>query len=696
MLKHIRAGPVHVQARRSAPRGISHGRGLFVHKWKITRGSFGRNLFRGGASIALMRTRHSAPMGLLALAALAAGFTGCEARGTDAAAPSALPSFASAARGSSVVLDAERLVAWVADADNRAVHRVDLRSREVRTTELGSRPEQVVRVGETGLAVTLRETNEVALYEIEDQDEAGGGALALRATTNVAPDPYGLAVSPRGEILVTSGWGHAVTSLAADTLERRFELDVAREPRAVVVSPDGSRAFVTHMVGAQITVVTLDGEEPAAFALAGLGGRFKNRLDAATGAGTLHPTASLAFSAALSESGARLFVPHTIEQNGADTVRAIPSAYGGVPVEEETTFASVAVFATDRGEVLGAAPSGAHPVEGLLPIAVDPSLGFAVAPEPAACRQARGAVIAGDALLVASQGTNQIVELDARAIDPATAVRRVFAAGEGPSGIDADEATGVAVTWNQISHDVTVVHLASGATERIAVSSDPLAADLAAGRRLFYTERDRRITRDGRSCAGCHPEGRDDGVVWKLGAGPRQTPMLVGRLGTGPFGWLAKHDKLEENMRETMTRLGGTGLTEKELSQLALFVREGLTPPNTAPRPDKAEDPEAARLVARGDMLFHSGEVGCSSCHTQGHEMSDRAVHIVGTRSRNDTTDGYRTPPLIFVGGTAPYYHDGRYPTLEALLADNLDRMGQTSHLPPEDLSALAAYLRTL
>ena len=76
--------------------------------------------------------------------------------------------------------------------------------------------------------------------------------------------------------------------------------------------------------------------------------------------------------------------------------------------------------------------------------------------------------------------------------------------------------------------------------------------------------------------------------------------------------------------------------------------------------------------------------------------MSDRAVHIVGTRSRNDTTDGYRTPPLIFVGGTAPYYHDGRYPTLEALLADNLDRMGQTSHLPPEDLSALAAYLRTL
>ncbi len=615
---------------------------------------------------------------------------------TEAHAPATLPSFAAAARGSSVVLDGERLVAWVADADNRAVHRVDLRSREVHTTELPGRPEQIARVGDAGLAVTLREKNQVALYAIEDQDAPGGGALELRAVAEVAPDPYGLAVSPRGEILVTSGWGHTVTSLAADTLERRFELDVAREPRTVVVSPDGSRAFVTHMIGGKITVITLDGEEPAAFAMEGLGGRFKNRLDNAMGAGTLHPTASLAFAAALSPSGARLFVPHTIEQNGADTTRSIPSAYGGVPVEEETTFASVAVFATDRGEVLGAAPSGAHPVDGLLPIAVDPSLGFAVAPEPAGCRQARGAVIAGDALLVASQGTNQIIELDARALDPATAVRRVFAAGEGPSGIDADEATGVAITWNQISHDVTVVHLASGAAERIPVSDDPLTADVAAGRRLFYTERDRRITRDGRACAGCHPEGRDDGVVWKLGAGPRQTPMLVGRLATGPYGWLGKHDKLEENMRETMSRLGGTGLTEKELHQLATFVREGLVAPNKAPRPDSATDAEADRLVARGNELFHSGEVGCSSCHTPGHEMSDRAVHIVGTRSKSDTTDGYRTPPLVFVGGTAPYYHDGRYPTLEALLADNLDRMGQTSQLPPEDLRALAAYLRTL
>jgi len=82
------------------------------------------------------------------------------------------------------------------------------------------------------------------------------------------------------------------------------------------------------------------------------------------------------------------------------------------------------------------------------------------------------------------------------------------------------------------------------------------------------TELDRGISRDGRACAGCHPEGRDDGVVWHLGAGPRQTPTLVGRLEAGPFGWLGKHPTLEGNITETISRLGGTGLPAERVAEL--------------------------------------------------------------------------------------------------------------------------------
>src|SRR6185295_4972583 len=119
-------------------------------------------------------------------------------------------------------------------------------------------------------------------------------------------------------------------------------------------------------------------------------------------------------------------------------------------------------------------------------------------------------------------------------------------------GVDVDPIAGVAVVWSQLSHELAVVSLDTGAVTRLPIATDPLSPELSAGRRLFYTELDRRISRDGRACGACHPEGRDDGLVWKLGAGPRQTPTLLGRLGTGPFGWEAKHHELLNNMRETM------------------------------------------------------------------------------------------------------------------------------------------------
>ena len=64
--------------------------------------------------------------------------------------------------------------------------------------------------------------------------------------------------------------------------------------------------------------------------------------------------------------------------------------------------------------------------------------------------------------------------------------------------------------------------------------------------------------------------------------------------------------------------------------------------------------------------------------------------------NRSDSPSAFDTPSLRFVGGTAPYFHDGRYPTLDALLSDPGSRMGKSASLPVADRVALAAYLRTL
>jgi DNA-binding beta-propeller fold protein YncE/cytochrome c553 len=590
-----------------------------------------------------------------------------------------------AARGGSVVVDHAHAVAWAADADNRALHRVDLISLAVTTTAVDGVPEQVVLAGER-LAVTLRDRNAVALFEVD-----ADGAATQVASAEVPCDPFGLAATPQGELLVTSAFCHAVTALDADTLAARWSIDVGREPRAVVSSPDGTRAFVTHVVGDAVTVLDLDDPSPTPRRVRALGGLYRNRVDEALGAGTLHPAAALAYAAVLSASGSRLFVPHVVEQNGSSTTRSLPGAYGGVPVEEETSFASVAVFSTRDEHAVGGSAEAAPPqaLDKAAFAAPDPSTGFVVAPAPAACRQGRAAALLGDRLFVASQGTGELYELDARALDPAMSPRHRYAVGAGPKGVDVDAALGVAVVWSQLSHEIAVVSLGSGAVERRTVADDPLPREVSAGRRLFFSEVDRRVSRDGRACGACHPEGRDDGLVWKLGAGPRQTPTLVGRLDHGPFGWQAKHTRLQDNMRETMTRLGGGGLSDAELDDLAAYLRKGLVTPtrNAAP---------PGRLAERGRAVFSSAEVGCSGCHKLETEASDRGLHDVGSRAKNDASGAFRTPPLLHVGATAPYFHDGRYATLEQLLDDNLDRMGSTSQLSRDDLRALAAFLRTL
>lgn len=613
----------------------------------------------------------------------------------EASAPARAPGHA--AHGGSLVIDRERLVAWAADADNHAIHRLDLLTATVTTTPIDGAPEQIALLDGDRIAVTVRDRRRVEVFA---SDVAG--ALTEVGSAEVPADPFGIAVTAAHRILVTSAFGHAVTAIDDESFEVQWSVDVGREPRGIVVAADGARAFVTHLVGDAISVLDLDlalaldldGPAPTPRRSRVLGGLYRNRVDSALGAGTLHPQAALAYAAVISESGARLFVPHVIEQNGSSTTRSIPGAYGGVPVDEETSFASVAVVKTKDERALGDVGGAGAPASVLDKsafIASDAHVDFVVVPSTASSRQARAAAVLGDRLLVASQGTNELYALDARALDPAMQVERAYAVGEGPKGVDVEPASCVAVVWSQLSHDFAIVALDSGAVERVVAAGDPLAPEVAAGRRLFFSELDRRISRDGRSCGGCHPDGRDDGVVWKLGAGPRQTPTLVGRLDRGPYGWLGKHPQLEGNIAETIGRLGGTGLLDADLRRLAAFLREGLV------RPDRPESTESKDpLAIRGRALFTSENVGCSGCHRLDTEASDRALHVVGSRGVNDTTDGFRTPPLLFVGSTAPYFHDGRYATLEQLLTDNLDRMGQTTSLSPDDMKALAAFLRTL
>jgi hypothetical protein len=329
-----------------------------------------------------------------------------------------------------------------------------------------------------------------------------------------------------------------------------------------------------------------------------------------------------------------------------------------------------------------------------------------------ACRLPRAAVVdpARQTLMLACLGNDKVIEYDATGTTPAGSFKRAIDVGAGPSGIAIDPQSHEAIVWSSFDRVVNVFSLAAlqpapdpstkpgtkaapppPEVVKIALPapSTPLSPEAALGEKLFHRAMNSKVSRDGRVCASCHPDGRDDGLVWSTPDGPRQTILLAGRVGRdAPFGWLGKHGSLDEHITITMKNLKGTGLDADERHALVTWLR-------AMPAPPRARLASAGALEEHGRELFNSSALQCASCHAEKTDFSDREAHDVASATRADVSRQFLAPSLRFVGGSGPYFHDGRYASLGELLEKNTT-MGDTHALPQEDRAALEAYLRTL
>jgi DNA-binding beta-propeller fold protein YncE/mono/diheme cytochrome c family protein len=619
---------------------------------------------------------------------------------------------------STVALGAQggRTLAYVADEDVQGVVTIDVDSgKQLATTPLGARPSHVMFLPDGRLVIGLRDTSKLQVLEPTAKADA---PLDKRCAIDVAAEPVALALSPDDATLyVSSGWGRALGAYdAKGDLTRSFEVALPREPRGVVASEDGRTVYVAHAVGGQVSAVDLttknhgiksillhsgsqqeDLQKELQGAMAAMDKAQILKMQRAVEQQMFESRAScqgFALAKTVQPLG-RILAPQVVVEPGDPRER--PSGYGSD--NDQTEVPDVAVIDSKTGEPFQASiqktngmmiramrgdPNEHHHEECLLP-------------------RAAAYDEKNKSLLVTCLGIDAVVEYDALAASPARAEKRRWIVAAGPTGVTVDPSKHRALVWSQFDRTLDVIPLdgpeiADEKTQkpapvaRITLAQDPshpVPVAMALGRLLFHAVGDARISHDGRACASCHPDGRDDALVWATPEGPRRSIMLAGRVAaTSPYSWSGSESTLKEHLDITFDRLKGAGgLRSLELDALAAYVAT-LSPPVVA---RKTHDPK----VDRGAQLFASKEVGCSSCHA-GAEATDNKHHDVQSKGTTDKSGMFNTPTLKFVGGTGPYFHDGRYKTLHELLKSADRKMGHTAQLSDDDLDALEAYVRTL
>ncbi|MEJ7603658.1 MAG: hypothetical protein WKG01_37570 [Kofleriaceae bacterium] len=202
-----------------------------------------------------------------------------------------------------------------------------------------------------------------------------------------------------------------------------------------------------------------------------------------------------------------------------------------------------------------------------------------------------------------------------------------------------------------------------------------------AGRTVFHA-----TTPVGLACASCHPEGRDDGLVWDFAElGKRRTQNLSGGiLSRAPYHWSGDMTDLHVLMDDVFAnRMAAGAATRSQQLSLGPWL-DRLPAPLAAP----AADPAA---VGRGKILFESAALACVTCHS-GQALTTNELKNVGTGGM------FKVPSLVGVGGRAPYMHDGCAATLLDRFGScgGSDAHGVTSQLGAAQLADLVAFLETL
>lgn len=286
---------------------------------------------------------------------------------------------------------------------------------------------------------------------------------------------------------------------------------------------------------------------------------------------------------------------------------------------------------------------------------------------------------------------------------------------------------------------------ARGLSARAARATEPA---VALGRKLFF---DGRLSRTGKvSCASCHDPARgfSDGRPVSVGVegrtGTRNAPgILVAQKSPALFwdgraasleaqalGPIANPVEMDADPKAVVRTLAadatyarmfreafGEAPSETRLAQAIAAYERALVPgPSAYDRWNAGDEGALSPAAVRGQALF--ARARCATCH-RGTDLTDHRFYNVGIGMDRPAPDPgraavtgdpadrgkFKVPSLRDVAESAPYFHDGRAATLEAVV-DYYDAGGiANEHLDPrmrplgldaEQKADLVAFLRAL
>lgn len=538
------------------------------------------------------------------------------------------------------------------------------------------------RAGSPGeLWIACRDDDRVQIRRADD------GSLLHTIDLGYGAAPEAVALSPDGNRAFVALAGSAeLRRFATSTRAETGRLALPAPPRGLGVSADGQTVFATRFLSARnhAEVYRIDGAGGTLSLgerrrVAKFGGE-RHRDTPSSGRGVANQLAA----AVLSPRDGRIFVPAT-----KPNAERGPLIHSSVDLTQDNTVRAVLLALNGSGS----------------PVLVrDVDIDNSDSPSAVAFSPL------GDYLLVALQGTNEVAIFDALALADQTGfganVVRLDV-GLAPQGLCVDPTTGRTFVHNFMGRSLSVLETGSlwqtGNTqvarqELPALASEPLSAQVLAGKRIFYNARDPRMSAEGYlSCATCHLDGDHDGRTFDFtgrGEGLRNTTSLRGRGGMahGLVHWSANFDEIQDFENDIRQFFGGRGfLTDAQfastqnplgppkaglnaaLDALAAYVAS-LGPSSLPRSPYRNPDGSLSAAAVRGQTVFQNE--GCASCHTPPRYTESGMglpplLRDVGTLRPTSggrlggTLSGIDTPTLLGLFATAPYFHDGSAATLE-------------------------------